>query len=103
MTRLILSRKEVYALIDGERDYQHERWNESTTSSNGDHTWEEWIVYIEDYLSDAKHILSRESKSKCDPIVGEVMRKVAALAVASLENNGSTPRKKSDASPPVKL
>ena len=53
----MISRQEVYKLIDGERAYQQHKWNE-TTSSKGHHSVEEWFMYIEDYVNEAKHILS---------------------------------------------
>ena len=56
-----MQRQDVYKLIDGERDYQDSRWNESTTASKGLHSPEEWFMYIENYVNEAKHILSREA------------------------------------------
>lgn len=89
-----MSREEVYKLIDGERAYQSERWNDSTTTSGGNHSFEEWIVYIEHYTAQAKAALTMKPKQEADVIASDIMRKVAALAVAAMENNGSVPRKK---------
>jgi hypothetical protein len=54
-----VKRSKVYEIIDEERDYQDRRWNVGTTESGGLHCPEEWFVYIEDYVREATHILSR--------------------------------------------
>lgn len=79
-------------MIDGERRYQDSRWNPSTTTSNGDHSWEEWIMYIESYVNEVKHILSRESRQVADPKAAAIMRKIGALATSAMENLGAPPR-----------
>lgn len=83
-----MERQDVYKAIDSERDYQNSRWNENTTTSKNKHTFEDWIMYIEDYLAEAKHILSREARQIADPKASDIMRKVAAMAVCSLEEHG---------------
>jgi hypothetical protein len=85
-------RQEVYAIIDGERAYQDSRWNPSTTTSNGDHSWEEWFMYVEHQIIKAKVELSTQPKQHADKVAADLMRKVAALAVASMENLGASPR-----------
>ena len=55
-----MDRLKVLELINGERDYQNKKWNSETTTSDGIHSVEEWLVYIEDYVNEAKHILSRK-------------------------------------------
>ena len=87
-----MERKDVYKLIDGERDYQNIKWNSETTTSDGIHSVEEWIVYIEDYLDQAKHVLARESKQIADTIAMDIMRKVAAMAVCAIEQHGTSAR-----------
>jgi hypothetical protein len=87
-----LSRKEVYDLIDGEREYQEERWHGETSRGKGYHSPEEWLMYIEDYVNEAKHVMSRESYLTATEKAMDLMRKIAALAVAAMEENGSTPR-----------
>lgn len=87
-----MTREEVYKVIDSERDYQNRKWNPSTTTSNGRHSWEEWYMYIEDYVSEAKHLLSRLPKQDADAKAAEIMRKVAAMAVSSMEQLGAPPR-----------
>lgn len=55
------TRAEVYAAIDGERAYQNEKWNEDTTASGGSHSPAEWLVYIDDYLREAKMQATRHA------------------------------------------
>ena len=82
-----MKRKEVYKLIDGERDYQDKKWNKSPTLSEGHHyTPEEWITYMEDYLNEAKHILSREPHTIAYNKAMSCIRKVTALGVAAMEH-----------------
>ena len=88
-----MERSEVYKLIDGERLYQLTKWNEHTSTSKGIHTPEEWIVYMEDYLLEAKHILSREPMPGCAEKAMESIRKVTTMGVAAMEQNGCEPRK----------
>jgi hypothetical protein len=81
-----MERKDVYKLIDGERTYQEGRWNASSTVSEGHHhTPEEWIIYMEDYLAEAKHILSRESQVPAYNKAMACIRKVTAMGVAAME------------------
>jgi hypothetical protein len=87
-----MKRQDVYRLIDGERDYQDKKWNPSTTTSDGIHSVEEWLVYIEDYVNEAKHILARESKDVADIRAMNIMRKVAAMAVCAMEQHDTFSR-----------
>lgn len=86
------TRQEVFALIDGERAYQEIRWNEKTTPTEGNHSPQEWLTYIRDYTEEALHIGSRESDATARPKQMDIMRKIATLAVAAMENNGAPPR-----------
>jgi len=80
-----MERTKVYELIDGEREYQDKRWTSETTTSRGLHTPEEWFMFIEDYVSEAKHILSREARQTATPKAMAIMRKVGAMAVCAME------------------
>ena len=93
MKQAVLTRQEVYSLIDGERTYQDSRW-QSDTTENGIHfhTPEEWIMYMEDYLAEAKHVLSRNAAPKCYPTAMAIIRKVTAMGVCAIEQNGSPAR-----------
>jgi len=83
-----MERVEVYKAIDSERDYQDLKWNSETTTSDGRHSFEEWFTYIEDYIGEAKHVLSRQSKQVADTFASDVMRKVAGMAVCAMEQHG---------------
>ena len=88
-----MKREEVYKLIDGEREYQEQKWNPETTLSEGNHSSpEDWITYMEDYLAEAKHILSRESQLIAYKKAMSCIRKVTALGVAAMEQIETPPR-----------
>lgn len=87
-----MNRQEVYKLIDGERDYQDKRWNCDTTTSCGKHTVEEWIMYMEDYLAEAKHILCRNPRQEADNKAMDIIRKVTGMGVAAMEQNETPAR-----------
>lgn len=82
-------RDEVYSALDGERRYQN-KWVSST--SKDEHSFSEWIAYMEDYLAEAKHILARKMKQDADPEVAHIMRKVTAMGVAAMEQLGAPKR-----------
>jgi hypothetical protein len=87
------NRQLIYVAIDSERDYQDSRWNENTTASKGQHSPEEWYMYMEDYINEAKHILSREPVQSAYPKAMDIMRKVASMAVCAMEQHGVANRK----------
>lgn len=88
-----MKREDVYKLIDGEREYQDKRWNRETTVSEGEHTPEAWLIYMEDYLNEAKHIISREATQTANPKAMEIIRKVTAMGVAAMEQIDTEPRR----------
>jgi hypothetical protein len=73
------TRKEIYAAIDGERNYQDERW------PGHRHSVTEFLVYINRYV-----LIGMEKMSKADNDNEALpeLRKIAALAVAAMEENG---------------
>jgi hypothetical protein len=83
---------EVFNAINSERAYQDSKWNPSTTNSHGQHSFSEWIAYMEDYLAEAKHILARNANQAATPVVAHIMRKVTALGVAAMEQLGAPRR-----------
>jgi hypothetical protein len=90
-----LTKEQVFDLIKGERDYQDSRWNSTTTTSNGDHSWEEWLMYIEHYIGLAKVQLSTKPKQEADAFAADAMRKITTLGFAAMENNGAPARSSS--------
>jgi hypothetical protein len=88
-----MKRTDVYKLIDGERDYQDERWNVNTTGTDGMHDSPvEWISFMETYLQEAKTILSHNSKEVSYPLAMDNIRKVTAMGVAAMEQIDTKPR-----------
>ena len=87
-----MKREDVYNLIEGERNYQDSLWNESTTTSKGIHSVEEWFYYIEKYIRDANIVLTSEARQVSNPKAMCIMRKVAALAVHAMEQHQTMSR-----------
>lgn len=91
-----LTRQEVYSLIDGERDYQDYLAVKSGTELDSvrPHSTEEFVLYMEDYLSECKTILSRTwTKDRVAPPEAlAALRKVTTLGVACMEQHGAPPR-----------
>lgn len=86
------TREEVYAAIDGERAYQDSRWNPATTPSGGVHTNTEWLIYIRNYVEEAMHVINPFSDDESGYKVATIMRKIAAMSIAAMEQNGASPR-----------
>lgn len=90
------SRMEIYKAIDGERAYQ-DGWKDPTlTTSQGLHSVQEFLTYIESYTREAIEIGCRRP----DPAALEhglhALRKIAALAVAAMEQHGVRERAVTD-------
>jgi hypothetical protein len=89
-----MKREEVYKLIDGERDYQESRWNADSTETAGNHSRpEEWLVYMQDYLTEAMHIATRTEEPNSTILVMENIRKITAMGVAAMEQITTKTRK----------
>ena len=80
------TRKEVYSALDSERNYQDDKWPGHT------HSFEEYAVYMEDYLAELKHLLSRNNSADVLFEAQSIMRKVTAMGVAAMEQNGARER-----------
>lgn len=84
------SRVEVYVAIDGERRYQDERWKDDFVSGGvHQHSVTEWLVYIQDYTLEAMKIVSRESDPQASEKALHIIRKIAAMGVAAMEQLGA--------------
>jgi len=88
-----MTRDDVYKLIDGERTYQNAIWNEHTTASKGLHTPTEFLCFMQDYLTQAIHQVSRNGEPEASWQGLDTIRKIAALAVACMEQHGAPARK----------
>jgi hypothetical protein len=81
-----MTRETVYKILDGERAYQDRRW----TKPDHNHSWEEWIMYMEHYIAKAKEICCTADQydATYNERVGANMRKVTALGIAAAEQHG---------------
>lgn len=82
------TREEVFAAINGERDYQDQKWVKPEHS----HSVTEYLVYMRDYIEEALHTLSREDNSTAIPKALHGVRKITTLGVACMEENGALRR-----------
>lgn len=80
-----MTRNEVYKLIDGEREYQERRWERPKHN----HSATEYLVYVDHYVKTA---FQRVSTQDGENGALECLRKIAALAVAAMEEHGAPPR-----------
>ncbi len=89
---LKMDRKEVYRILDGERDYQDVKWelrNEINGIPDKTKPIAEWLTYIEHHLNKAKNAVYYLQN---DEALAEI-RKVTALGVRAMEINGCPERK----------
>lgn len=82
------TRNDVYAAINGERDYQEARWVHGHNHSIGD-----WLCYLKTYIGKAETAVTFFDGTPgdgADP--RHVLRKIAALGVAAMEDVGVVQR-----------
>jgi hypothetical protein len=87
-----MERKEVYKILDGERDYQDIKWtkrNEENGIPDLNKPIAEWLTYMEHHLEKAKDAVYYLQN---DEALAEI-RKVTALGVRAMEVNGCPERK----------
>ena len=61
----------------------------TTTNTHGRHARpEEWLVYIQDYLSEAVNIATRSAEPASSKRVMDNIRKITAMGVAAMEQIG---------------
>lgn len=91
--RLLLSLARVFAIVTGERNYQDSK-GVSVYGPDGpaSHTVGDYLVYMQDYLDEAKHTSSRVWGSECVPKTMDALRKVIALGVACAQEHGMPQR-----------
>lgn len=86
------SRDEVYAAIDGERDYQDTKWGSTLSSGrlgNGERTIDEFVMYTAGY---AGKLLNYASEFGDGVEKLRIIRKIAGLCVACMEQHGAPKR-----------
>lgn len=76
----------VYQAVDGERAYQNMRKGRDSGAHH--HSVEEFMIYMEDYLHEARHVVSRTWGPSARLKTLDVLRKVVALGIACMEENG---------------
>jgi len=81
----------VVRAIRTEREYQDRLWGRDHK-----HTVSEWLLYMRDYLDEAAGIVSREASPGCDEKALHIVRKIAAMAVNCMEQNGVFARSMKD-------
>ena len=85
-----MKREDVYKLIDGERDYQDLVWKENNVDSDHPLRIGEDLLLIEAYLRKAIDQWTVERRPEIQTMA--IMRKIAGIAVRSMETNGAPPR-----------
>ena len=90
------NRKDVYAVIDDERDYQDSLWG---TPDEHQHGTLEFLAFILDYVQQGIRDFSRNADPTGEVLALHATRKIAALAVASMEQNGALLRQQGRTSP----
>lgn len=75
------------AALFSERLYQEMIWNKDTTSSGGNHSDLEFLVFIDDYLRESINIVSRNPEPEASNNASENIRKISAMILASAEKN----------------
>jgi hypothetical protein len=77
------TQEQVIAAVRGERDYQDGRWPGHA------HSLTEFLVFIDHYVKEAMDKVSVENG---EDVAKHATRKIAALAIAAMEQNGFLPR-----------
>ena len=86
--------EDVFKAIKNERKYQDELFGDQETE--GQHSITEFLVYIRDYTEEALHVVSRMVDPECNDIALHIVRKIATLCVACMEQNGIRERDMKD-------
>jgi hypothetical protein len=89
MTPAKLTRAQVYALIDGERDYQDSLGPDRREPVEVPHSTGEYLVMLDTYLRKAKDAWTNTAG---DRAALDQIRKIAGIAVHCMEDNGAPPR-----------
>jgi len=92
---------EVVEAIKEEREYQDKLWGK--TLSRGRHSVSEYILYMEDYLQEARHIVSRSVELEASEKATHILRKVGAMIFSCMEQNGVQRRDMKDLEKAYKL
>jgi hypothetical protein len=84
----------AFDALKEERDYQDALWG--PTETRGDHNNLEMLTYIRSYAEQGLEALSRKADVVAQPESQHIMRKIGALAVAAMQQNGVVRRDSTD-------
>lgn len=79
--------KKTAIALSTELIYQGATWNENTTNSAGKHSDIEFVVFIDDYLTEATRMVSRNPEPACSEMALENLRKIAGMIYQSSVQN----------------
>ncbi len=91
----MLERYKVYAAIEGERDYQEQRWRHTCVvedipyEPDSQKNTDQWLSYIAGYNMELLHAISHIPGTQAALVA---FRKLAALCLGCMEANGCCPR-----------
>lgn len=88
-----MKREEVYSVIDTERAYQDDKWGKTLSGNrtgNGERSVDEFALYIHGYANKLEDFACEfaDTQTKLD-----IIRKIAGLCVACMEQHGAPERK----------
>jgi hypothetical protein len=89
---MMATRQEVYAAIDGERDYQDQVWQESGNNGPNKLSTGDFILLIEEYAARARKAFCSEAYPERG--AHDHIRKIAGIAVNCMEQHGVVERKR---------
>jgi hypothetical protein len=85
-----MERKDVYKLIDGEREYQQDLEKDSSRHDGHKHTVGDYLVLLNSYVSKAN---TAWSDNGTDTQALDVIRKIAGICVHCMEEYDAPERK----------
>lgn len=88
LKELQIPEREISWLLS-ELNYQSQRWNKDTTSTEGIHDVFEFATFIQDYNNEMIHILSRKGEPIASDEAIHIIRKIAGMCVAALYQSNS--------------
>ena len=90
------TQENAFSLLSEERAYQDIRWaDDQAPGGVHQHTPAEWLVYLQDYVTEAMHFTTRDFDQVANEKVMANIRKIGAMCVAAIEQNGA-PRRRID-------
>lgn len=84
-------REDIYRILDSEREYQRRKWGIPPMKIDGEpledaqHTPDEYLAYMQHYLTEGLAQISKEADNNN---ALDTIRKITAMGVACMEQNG---------------